>query len=50
MHAQLGVGYLHAPYEFLDLIRQGIEVVTLALKGEHGRLLVGGLHGGSGKD
>ena len=50
VHAQLSVGHLHAPHKFLDVIRKAIEVVALALKGENGRLLVGGLHGQSGND
>jgi hypothetical protein len=41
MHAQLGISYLHASHELLHLIRQAVEVVALALEGEHGGLVVG---------
>ena len=40
MHAQLGIGHLHAAHKFFDLIGQGVEVVAIALKREH-RGLVG---------
>ena len=41
MHAQLGISYLHAPHQLLHLIRQAVEVVALALEGEHWRLVIG---------
>jgi hypothetical protein len=45
MHAELGIGHLHTPHQFLDLVGQGVEFISLTLEGEHGGLLVGGLHG-----
>jgi hypothetical protein len=45
METQLGVSHLHAPYQLLHVIGQGVEVVALTLEGEHRGLLGVGIHG-----
>ena len=35
VHAQLGIGNLHTPDQFLDLIRQCVQVVAATFKGKH---------------
>ena len=40
MQTELGVGHLHAPHQFLQIIGEIVEVVALALEGEHRGLLL----------
>ena len=38
MHPELRISNLHPPDQFLEIIRKGVEVVPLSLKGENGIL------------
>ena len=36
VHPQLGIGHLHSTHQLLQLIREGVQVITLPFEGQHG--------------